>query len=247
MAIFSHYSLTANHPKIIGVNLFKIIETLHHNKVILKKDSMYLKELCHTLHRESKDVKVDVMYLSSLEYAQSDFIEDTVNQRVAFLTPKSMMVMDRTIPPKNYTNSDVEPYVLPADIESRLVGSMRLESTHFEVTNIQLEAGTDGGSFGSLLLDASASSETAGLTDENAPIQLQENESIFINTGFDNIVLNGTDGSSTNANSNIREEAGSFLDQLSNATVVIDTSTEGGFDSNQFKFDSVQKTFDSTI
>lgn len=152
-----------------------------------------------------------------------------------------------TIPPKNYTNSDVEPYVLPADIESRLVGSMRLESTHFEVTNIQLEAGTDGGSFGSLLLDASASSETAGLTDENAPIQLQENESIFINTGFDNIVLNGTDGSSTNANSNIREEAGSFLDQLSNATVVIDTSTEGGFDSNQFKFDSVQKTFDSTI
>jgi len=42
------------------------------------------------------------MYLSSLEYAQSDFIEDTVNQRVAFLTPKSMRVMDRTIPPKNY-------------------------------------------------------------------------------------------------------------------------------------------------
>ena len=52
--------------------------------------------------REYKDVKVDVMYLSSLEYAQSDFIEDTVNQRVAFLTPKSMRVMDRTIPPKNY-------------------------------------------------------------------------------------------------------------------------------------------------
>jgi hypothetical protein len=42
------------------------------------------------------------MYLSSLEYAQSNFIEDTVNQRVAFLTPKSTSVMDRTIPPKNY-------------------------------------------------------------------------------------------------------------------------------------------------
>ena len=54
------------------------------------------------LHREYEDVKVDVMYLSSLEYAQSDFIEDTVNQRVAILTPKSMRIMDRTIPPKNY-------------------------------------------------------------------------------------------------------------------------------------------------
>ena len=42
------------------------------------------------------------MYLDSLEYAKSDFIEDTVNQRVAFLTSKAMRVMDRTIPPKNY-------------------------------------------------------------------------------------------------------------------------------------------------
>jgi len=54
------------------------------------------------VHRESKDVKVDVMYLSSLKYAKSDFIEDIVNQRVAFLTPKSMMIMDKTTPPKNY-------------------------------------------------------------------------------------------------------------------------------------------------
>jgi len=63
---------------------------------------MYLNDLCQMICREYKDVKVDVMYLSSLEYTQSDFIEDTVNQRVAFLTPKSMRVMDRTIPPKNY-------------------------------------------------------------------------------------------------------------------------------------------------
>jgi len=90
--------LTANHPKIIGINLFKIIETLYQNK----ENSMYLNELCQMIRREYKDVKVDVMYLASLEYAQSDFIEDTVNQRVAFLTPKSMRVMDRTIPPKNY-------------------------------------------------------------------------------------------------------------------------------------------------
>ena len=90
--------MTANHPKLIGINLFKIIETLHGNK----ENPMYLKELCQMVCREYNDVKVDVMYLSSLEYIQSDFIEDTVNQRVAFLTPKSMMVMDRTIPPKNY-------------------------------------------------------------------------------------------------------------------------------------------------
>ena len=63
---------------------------------------MYLQELCQILHREYEDVKIDVMYLSSLEYAQSDFIEDTVNQRVAILTPKSMRIMDRAIPPKNY-------------------------------------------------------------------------------------------------------------------------------------------------
>ena len=98
LAIFSHYSLTANHPKIIGINLFKIIEILYQNK----ENSMYLNELCQMIQRDYKDVKVDVMYLSSLEYAQSDFIEDTVNQRVAFLTPKSIRVMDRTIPPKNY-------------------------------------------------------------------------------------------------------------------------------------------------
>jgi len=98
LTIFSYYSLTANHPKIIGINLFEIIETLYQNK----GNSTYLNELCQRIRREYKDVKVDVMYLSSLEYAQSDFIEDTVNQRVAFLTPKSMRVMDRTIPPKNY-------------------------------------------------------------------------------------------------------------------------------------------------
>ena len=63
---------------------------------------MYLNDLCQMVCRDYNDVKVDVMYLSSLEYAQSDFIEDSVNQRVAFLTPKSMMVMDRTVPPKNY-------------------------------------------------------------------------------------------------------------------------------------------------
>jgi hypothetical protein len=96
--MFSHHSLTANHPKIIGINLFEIIETLYQNK----EKPMYLNELCQMIRRDYKDVKVDVMYLDSLEYAQSDFIEDTVNQRVAFLTPKAMKVMDRATPPNNY-------------------------------------------------------------------------------------------------------------------------------------------------
>jgi len=90
--------LTINHPKIIGINLFEIIKTLYDNK----ENSMYLKELCSILRREYKDVKVDVMYLDSLEYAKSDFIEDTVNRRVVLLTTKSMNVMGRTIPPKDY-------------------------------------------------------------------------------------------------------------------------------------------------
>jgi hypothetical protein len=124
---------------------------------------------------------------------------------------------------------------------------MRLEDSLFEVTNIQIETGTEGGSFGNLLLDASASSDVVGLTDENSPIQLQDNENIFINTGLGSIVLDGTDGSSTNANFNIREEAGSFLDQLNNATIIIDTSTEGGFDSVSLRFDNTEKTFDGTV
>lgn len=90
--------LTANHPKIIGINLFKIIETLHQNK----ENSLYLNDLCQMVCRDYNDVKVDVMYLSSLGYAQSDFIEESVNQRVAFLTPRSVMVMDRTAPPRDY-------------------------------------------------------------------------------------------------------------------------------------------------
>lgn len=94
--------MTGNHPKIIGVNLFKIIETLYNNKAILEKNPMYLNELCQLLHREYKDVKVDVVYLSSLGYAVTDFIEDTVNQRLTYLTPKSTVVMDREISPKNY-------------------------------------------------------------------------------------------------------------------------------------------------
>ena len=52
--------------------------------------------------RDYNDVKVDAMYLSSLGYAQSDFIEGSVNQRVAFLTTKSVMVMNRTAPPRDY-------------------------------------------------------------------------------------------------------------------------------------------------
>ena len=155
-----------------------------------------------------------------------------------------------TIPPENFTNSDVEPFVLPADIESKPIFTMTLESTHFEVTNIQLETGTNnalGGAVGNLVLDATGSTETFGLENENAPIQLEENESIFINTGFDSIVLDGTDGSSTNAGFNINEEAGTFINQIANASVIVDTSIQGGFDSNQFRFDQVESTFDRTI
>ena len=46
---------------------------------------------------------------------------------------------------------------------------------------------------------------------------------------------------------NIQEESGTFLDQLANAVVNVDTSIQGGFDSNQFKFDQIESTFDRTI
>ena len=154
-----------------------------------------------------------------------------------------------TIPPENFTNSDVEPFVYPSEIESRNIGTTILEETIFEVTNIQLESGTNnalGGAVGNLVLDSSEDT-SLGATDENAPIQMETSESIFRDHADGNIVLNGTDGSSTNADGNILHDAGTFLDILNNAAVIIDTSSEGGFDSSQFKFDTVQKTFDSTI
>ena len=126
--------MTGNNSKIIGVNLFKIIETLYHNKAILEKNPMYLNELCQILRREYKDVKVDVVYLSSLGYAVTDFIEDTVNRRLTYLTPKSTVVMDRTMPPKNYDEfikmsenpeKDFEDSVNFLDKESKLQRAFR--------------------------------------------------------------------------------------------------------------------------
>ena len=164
-------------------------------------------------------------------------------------------ILTGTIPPENFTNSDIEPFVVPSDIQSKPIFTMSLESSHFEVTNIQLEIGTtfttaqsiNSGAIGNLVLDASASSDTTGLTDENAPIQLEDIENVFRNTGFGSIVLDGTDSSSTNANSNINEEIRTEIDVLKNATVVVSDTSEGAFDSNQIKFDSVQLSFDSTI
>ena len=60
-------------------------------------------------------------------------------------------------------------------------------------------------------------------------------ENVFRNTGFGSIVLDGTDSSSTNANSNINEEIRTEIEVLKNATVVIDVTSEGAFDSNQIK------------
>ena len=95
---------------------------------------MYLNELCQILRREYKDVKVDVMYLSSLGYAVTDFIEDTVNRRLTYLTPKSTVIMDRTMPPKNYDEfikmsenpeKDFEDSVNFSDKESKLKRAFR--------------------------------------------------------------------------------------------------------------------------
>jgi len=37
------------------------------------------------------------------------------------------------------------------------------------------------------------------------------------------------------------------MHQLNNAVIVVDTTIEGGFDSNQTRFDKVDKRFDSSI
>jgi len=81
--------------------LFEIIKILYSSKTAQHKNASYVKELCEMLHRESRAIKDDIQNFHSLEYVITEFISD-VNQRLAYLTPKAMRVMDSSTPPKNY-------------------------------------------------------------------------------------------------------------------------------------------------
>ena len=61
------------------------------------------------------------------------------------------------------------------------------------------------------------------------------------------LLLNGTDGSSTNAGGEFFLEFGTFEDIIKNNAVAADTGTTGGWDSTILSFDDTSKTFDATV
>ena len=108
-----------------------------------------------------------------------------------------------------------------------------------KITTANLGIGGTAGSVAADDIGTGDAAVTIATSAGNITIDAQANNT--------DIIFKGTDGSSTNENFNIQEEAGTFLDQLANAVVIVDTSIQGGFDSNQFKFDQVESTFDRTI
>ena len=146
-----------------------------------------------------------------------------------------------TIPLSNYTNSTLEPFTRPADIETRDIGTIHLEDDATESTNILLEAGIT--SSGIIVLNGTDSDST----DDGNPVAMEAHFDVSIHYGAGAIVLNGTDNSSTNAGGEFFLEFGTFDDFIKNNAVAVDTGTTGGWDSTVLTLDDTSKTFDATV
>jgi hypothetical protein len=145
-----------------------------------------------------------------------------------------------TIPFQNLTNSNFEPFARSSFIQTTEYGAIDLEDAAFEVTNIQLEAGQGG----NLLYDGI---DTLQLYEGNT-IAMQSFFDITISYGDGAVVLNGTDGSSTNAGDRFRFELATDENVNNNYPNVQGSAERGGFDVNtSIKFSSGSKTFDATI
>lgn len=152
-----------------------------------------------------------------------------------------------TIPFQNLTNSNFEPFARSSFIQTTEYGAIDLEDAAFEVTNIQLEDGFDGAGC-NLVYDGI---DTRQLYEGNT-IAMQTFFDISINYGDGAVVLNGTDGSSTDAGDRFRFELATdenIDNNLSPSTYQRRIPPAGGFDSTLFLFSkngSSLKTFDST-
>ena len=148
-----------------------------------------------------------------------------------------------TIPFQNLTNSNLEPFTRSAYLHTSEYGAIDLEDDAFEVTNIQLEDG--GGGVGcNLVYDGI---DTLQLYEGNT-IAMQTFFDITISYGDGAVVLNGTDGSSTNAGDRFRFELATDENVNNNHPNVQGSAEKGGFDvSTAIKFSSGSKTFDATI
>ena len=146
-----------------------------------------------------------------------------------------------TTPLANYTNSTLEPFTRPADIETRDIGTIHLEDDATESTNILLESGIT--SSGIIILNGTDSDST----DAGNPVAMEATFDVSIHHGTGAIIMNGTDSSSTNAGGEFFLEFGTFDDFIRNNAVAIDTGTTGGWDSTVLRLDDTSKTFDATV
>jgi hypothetical protein len=141
-----------------------------------------------------------------------------------------------TIPLKNYTNSKTEPLTRSSTISGIDIGQISLEDEANEATNILLESGTQG-SRGIVVMNGI----NVGSDNEGSPISMEYSFSVPVNHGTGSVILNGTDGSSTNAGEQVKFEAGTYEEFMSNLSPL----TPVRWDSKNTLWDTTKITFDS--
>ena len=155
------------------------------------------------------------------------------------------------IPSENYTNSSIEPYSYSSDIITRPMGVLSLEEEAREVTNIQLESGTEGGIFSNLLSDATGYDPNGVSINENTTIALEGFHDVRnLRHGGDTIILDrtATSGDFTNVGDDILLETATYYDNLLNTDkIAVPQTFENAFDSTSKTFDSSLLTWDSTL
>ena len=146
-----------------------------------------------------------------------------------------------TVPFQNLTNSNFEPFARASFVETTEYGAIDLEDDAFEVTNIQLEDG-HGGDGNNLIYDGTNNQQLyAGM-----PIAMQSFFDTGVSHGEGAVVLNGTDGSSTNAGDRFRFELATDENIDNNYPAIADSGGVGGFDtSRSIRFSSTAKSFDA--
>ena len=131
------------------------------------------------------------------------------------------------------------------------MGILSLEEESREVTNIQLESGTEGGIFGNLLNDATGTDPNGITINENSTIALEDFHDVRnLMHGGNTIILDriATSGNFTSVGDDIILETATYYDNLLNTDkIAVPLTFENAFDSTSKTFDSSLLTWDSTI
>jgi hypothetical protein len=126
-----------------------------------------------------------------------------------------------TIPFQNLTNSNFEPFTRASFVETTKYGAIDLEDDAFEVTNIQLEDGGGNAGF-NLIYDGTNNQQLY----EGNTIAMEQFFDTGVSHGQGAVILNGTDGSSTDAGDKFRFELATDENINDNYPAVADS---GGF------------------